>query len=147
MADNASFSIEGADEVLRALSRLQLVDQERTLRRAITPGLGVLRRAAKKGAAQHRRSGALERAITTKASYYRAAGTIVGVVGVDRRASAQYQGKRVRPAKYAHLVEDGVRGRPGSRFFERSIQSALPRAEASLVRRLRKLIDERAYRR
>ena len=72
--------------------------------RALTPVL----RAAKKNITPRKRSGLYRKSVIRKVKRYRS-GIAVGLVGPDTSVVGQFEGSRIRPQKYAHLVEYGTR--------------------------------------
>lgn len=97
-----AIKMDGAPALLRKLGNLPLNVQKGALRRGVNKALTPILKTAK--AAARRRTGALKRSLKRKVKTY-ASGTVVGLVGPDKNTVGEYQGKIIRPHKYAHLVE------------------------------------------
>lgn len=123
MANSSYKHFKGTDDLTSRLGGLSKDMRTRVIAIAVTRGARHVVRAAKRGAAKSRRTGALVNSIKAVTRKYERNGTAVAVVGPDRdyyqggkrlKKGANRQGAD-RPTKYAHLVEFGhyTRGATG----------------------------------
>jgi hypothetical protein len=92
-------------EDLQHLSN-QLKDQ--IARKAVSKALAPISRQAKKNITPLKRSGLLRKSIVSKVKVF-PSGVAFGVVGPDRGVTGVYEGRKVWPQKYFHMVEYGTR--------------------------------------
>lgn len=146
-----NFRVTGHKELERALERVSSKMQDQIVRRAVTAAAKPILAQAKRNVP--RRYGALMRALDVKTIRSRrlAASRRVGIMAmIGPRSDVQFiisePGKReprkVRPVRYAHLVEFGAsRGSEertgGSRFLTRAMDSQSAAASAILQERIR----------
>lgn len=93
-------SVDIHDKALRSAVRSAAKHVAKNAKRKLTPGKGV-------------RTQALKDAITVKMLKQRG-DTSTALVGVDDAPRVDARGKRINPAKYAHLIELGHVGRDGN---------------------------------
>ena len=106
--------ILGESEMLRAILTVKPKLLNRVIRSAFRKGAAQARRHARSEAraAFTHRSGLLFKAIRSGVTRTKKAKEPLAKVFIDPKVSGTYKGKRVRPAKYAHLVEKGTKRLP-----------------------------------
>lgn len=106
MAWKIKGELQGLKEAAKALEGLKRGVRNKVLRRAVTAAARILAKAAK-AAVTMRRSGQLKRSMGSVVRTY--AKAVVGIVGPREDFKTTWNKQPVDPAKYAHLVEEGVR--------------------------------------
>lgn len=79
--------------------------QRKVTRQAVNAAATPVVKAARQNAPE--RSGLLKKSVGRKIKTYTASGTVVGLIGPRTDVSGEYEGKKVVPWRYAHLVEGG----------------------------------------
>jgi HK97 gp10 family phage protein len=111
----------GDKQVARALAHMRGASVRKIMRPAIRKGVSIATKEAKQNAKQHKRTGQLWRSIAGKTSTNKRKGKVTGMIYVRRGFEAEVDGKRVDPAKYAHLVEFGTRWAKPRSFMRKAL--------------------------
>jgi hypothetical protein len=111
-----AFVLQGSEHLASLLrgfdEKLQSRILERAARRSAKPAIQEIRAGLKAGIKQ-RRTGLLVKSIGLVVRNYRSSGTVFVAVGAKRSVMGSYNGKKVWPVKYFHLVDMPVKGQPG----------------------------------
>lgn len=115
MANSAYHNITGMEDLSKNLRGLSDDMRLRVIAIAVKRGARPVLRAAKRHAGKSKRTGALQKSLTSVTRQYKQQATAIEVVGPDRNyyADGKKLGKGAsragadRPTKYAHLVEYG----------------------------------------
>ena len=103
-----TMTLDGAEELKELCAELPRRMVEKGLRRAANAAGTLVARAYRK--LIDVRTGALKRAVKKKVKLYRNSETAIALVGIDKDAmEGDFLGKRIIPAMYQHLVEEGVK--------------------------------------
>lgn len=106
-----SARVLGETEMAKAILTLKPKLVNRVVRSAFRKGASQARKHARSNArtAFERRSGLLMKAIKAGVTRTKRTKEPLAKVFVDPKVSGEYKGKKVRPSKYAHLVEKGTK--------------------------------------
>lgn len=111
---------------------------ERTAKRravtlkAVKAGAKLVQQRAKPAAA--RRSGALRQSIGIKAQKGSRGKTLaLAVIGARAKVEKQYRGKKVKPSKYAHLVEKGTKRSAAKPFLKPALDTQKDRISRAIL--------------
>ena len=145
MAD-ISLDISGVRELRKALKDLPANMQKRIFKVSVDSGLRVLRKAARTNARAVKDTGALAKSIDIKSKVY-PSGFTYGAVGPDRSKSYPAPAHRktksgtIRPANYAHLVEDGTSRTAAKPFLRPAFESSGETAMSAMAAGISKGLD------
>jgi len=116
--------LRGEKELLLALKDLGDDAAKRVMRSAISKALTPVKQQAKINIKPHRRSGALEKAISKKAGGKKRSKKAWGKVYVKSKPQ-EWEGKKINPVKYAGILEFGsLRNKqPATVFMRRALAS------------------------
>lgn len=108
MSAKISGRIEGLEQLVANLGEMKKAVRNRVLRKGINAATGPLLKLVKGGVPIRTRL--LYKAMGRKVKAYRASGVTVGIIGPRVGFATEVDGKKIDPAKYAHLVEYGHAG-------------------------------------
>lgn len=137
-----SIAVKGMSNLLKKLNRLERSGAKTALRKATRAGTAVLRAAVR--AETPVDEGVLRRAVTSKVG-----GRGLSLYGVAGADVAKLEADESRPGnidwlvEFGHVAPDGT-FIPPSGFMRRAEASAMPRAEAVFIQRLRAEIERAA---
>lgn len=139
MATEWGLDLRGHEQLMRQLHALPARLQRRVIRPAVRAAVRPVVQAAR--AAVPRRSGQLRRSLGARVKTYAARNVVWAGVGVRQGFGATHEGRRVNPRYYAHLVEQGVRGRSrgsyaGRQFLSRALEGSRAKITGTLVARI-----------
>lgn len=103
-----SFRIQGFQEALKDLEKLQGKDRERVFKKALRAAGKVLR--LQLAMLTPIRSGTMKRSMQYRVKYNKKTDTFILLVGVKSWYSGIWQGKKVVPHRYGHFVTGGRKG-------------------------------------
>jgi HK97 gp10 family phage protein len=113
---SSDLQLFGSRQLKRALKELGEDAAKQVMRKAIGKALLPARRQAKQNVKKHKRSGALQKAIWSKAGGKKKSTKAWGKIFV-RSKPQEWNGKKINPVKYAHLIEFGTRKAPADPFM------------------------------
>ena len=132
MAKNArEVKLIGDKQLLANLNAIVPNVKKRIMKAAVKKGAAVIAKRAKKKV--RKRSGMLQKAIK-----YDATREGDGVVYVSTKKEGEYKGKKVKPKKYASLVEMGTRHAPAHPFMRPAQKEGRQEAFAAVTAEARK---------
>ena len=138
MADGFA-KIVGNKELIANLNAIRTGVRKTVVKSAMRKGAAVVAKNARKKV--KKRSGLLAKAIRAGATR-----DGNGRVSVNPKVIGEYKGKRVRPSKYAHLVEFGTQEAEAHPFLrpalEESKQEAFAAVEKEAVRKFNQLAEK-----
>lgn len=113
----------GDKQLKKAFKELGEDAAKQVMRPAIRKALIPARRQAKKNVEPHKRSGALRKAIWSKAGGKKKSTKAWGKIFV-RSKPQEWEGKKINPVKYAHLIEFGTRKFRADPFMRRAMSQS-----------------------
>ncbi len=72
------------------------------------------------------RTGALRRSLVGKAKFYKRSNVLYAILGPNKDATETFQGKIIKPVKYAHLQELGATTATPAPFIKPSVEELGP---------------------
>ncbi len=145
-------------KLAQGIRELSLRRQTGVLRKGVSGASDVIRGSAKQLAAYD--TGALKRSIAKKIKVYKEGDLVMGFVGPDSRyyengkpipreageTPGEYEDRlknkgKKRPARYAHLVENGVRGIPAQPFIRPAVDNNIAQIEKRLGEACKEAIE------
>jgi len=138
----ASFKIEGADELIRRLERIGNDSKQRGInRKAVRAGATPFRKAARAELKSHKKTGRLRKGIVTKVKTY-LGNVVVAITGADATT-----------APHAHLLEFGTVERfhkggksvgsgPAIGFFRRAFDASASKSQSQMIAKLKQELDK-----
>jgi HK97 gp10 family phage protein len=117
---SANVQLFGDKQLRRALKELGDDAAKQVMRPAIGKALLPARRQAKQNIKSHKRSGALQKAIWSKSGGKKKSTKAWGKIYV-RSKPQQWEGKKINPVRYAHLIEFGTRRFQADPFMRRAM--------------------------
>lgn len=124
----------GDKELIAALNDLGEDAAKQVMRPSIAKALTPVRRQAKQNIKPHKRSGALEKAISKKAGGKKRSSKAWGKVYVKSQPQ-EWEGKKINPVRYAHVLEFGSikMKQPAVVFMRRAMASKKAQAKQILI--------------
>lgn len=117
-----AFGLTGLTSALAALDKVSDRLRGKVLRKALTAGQKPLIAAARSRAPK--RTGLLRKSLGSKVKIYRTSNSFVAVTGPRTSIQGEHKGKKVVPARYAHLVELGTKRASPHPFLVPAAQSS-----------------------
>lgn len=135
----ASAKLEGGKELQRALKTLGVRVQRKVLRQAVNAASTPVVKAARRKAPKQ--SGLLRKSLGKKLKTYTKNGTVMALVGPRKDVEGEHEGEKRRPARYAHLVENGHVAADGTHvpaqpFLRPAFDETQPQALDTMRRKL-----------
>lgn len=129
----------GTRNIARGLTDFRAKVDRGVSRIALTKAQRPIVRTAKQNVVSNKRTGQLRRSLGSVVRTYK--GVVLGFIGPRRgsRFEGTYKGKRIRPSKYAHLVNAGFihwktgARVEGNRFLDNAIRSKMGEVESILA--------------
>lgn len=140
--DSINATIEGDVALNKFLKTFPAAVQRRIMKAAVTYSLKPIRKAAR--SIVRVRSGQLKKAIKSKSKSYAKRGIVWGAVGIDAKADIVIDGKKVKPIKYAHLVERGTKRTKPYPFMERAFNQTRGSVMSGMTQFVRSRLDREA---
>lgn len=155
-------TIAGLKALNAKLKSLEQTAATRVGRRAVSKGVSVVNKGAKRRAPE--KSKLLKKSIGQKVKVYRGSKVVVGVVGPRVGFATTVGGKKVDPVKYGHIAEKGhgvikpkkkrvlsdgsqfygklVKAVKGSRFLQRTLDEDKPAIAAAMATGAKEAIEK-----